>query len=605
MNILVTPENINQIVNHLSQSMVVSCDTETTGLDVYKGARAFSVIFADEKNEYYFNYNMQADHLGNHAPVALSLYDAPAHFNKILQSPGVVLMQNAKYDMSVLDFTFGVEIKRTIWDTWVLDRLRDNESIAFDLASIAKRHGFEKDDTVEKYMRKHKLENFQDVPFEIMFTYGCKDARITFDIANSCLAQINNFKYERNWPHNNTVGVQESELTPVLYEMEKVGVKIDKSFVLEALEFYTELIVEKEKEFEKITGLPFSKGTNTFKEVFKDETWNYTAKGNPKFDKKAITNFTNPAAKIVVELSKAKKQLDYFAGFVRAMDDQDVIHTNFCQAGTATGRFSSRNPNLQNLTNPDKYEKGKIDQFAVRKAFVPRPGFFFLMIDYAQIEYRVMLDKAGALGLIRKIIDGLDVHEASAQTANVTRSQAKTVNFMSLYGGGKAKLAADLGCTIAEATRIQDAIFNAAPEVKKLIRDIIDTASRRGFIFNQYGRRYHFKDSRFAYKAPNYLIQGTCADILKRAMIEIDKFLVPYKTRMILTIHDELVFEMPDDETHLIAEIVNIMTSAYAHKHLPLLVDVEWSDKNLAEKYSWDEYEKRRNKIQRENFSTP
>lgn len=607
----VTASNIEDVVLALRNERYLSLDTETTGLDPYKESRAFSVIMATEKEEYYFNFNREPDHLGVLHPY-LSIGTGISALAPILENrEGMMFMHNAKFDMAMLKQTFGLEVARPIVDVWTLDRLYYNESLTYELAAVAKRHRMEKSGVVDEYIKKYKLYDskknplYNKVPFGIIFQYGCKDARITFDLAKRILSLLDGFHYEPNWPHCSNVLRQENALLPVLAKMEETGVQLDEPFVAEAIHYYTDFIAAKESEFERLTGLKFSKGMNTFKEVFKDEKLTYSDKNNPVFDAKAMKKFKHPAAKVVVEWSEGKKQLDYFQNFYKLMDLQNVLHATFAPSGTATGRFSSRSPNLQNLTKPDKYKKGVVDNFAVRKAFVPRPGYFFVSIDYEQIEYRVMLDMAGALGLIERVKGGLDVHEATAQDAGCTREQAKTVNFLTLYGGGIKKLAEALGCSESEARRIQNSIFDSAPEIKRFIRNVIETASRRGYIFNQWGRRYHFSDSRFAYKAPNYLIQGTCADILKKAMIAIDAYIRAFnlKTRMILTIHDELIFEVAYGEEQHVQAFAGLMTAAYPHRHLPLLVDIEWSDKNLAEKQPWSTFESR-NKVQREDTCT-
>jgi len=602
MKIPVRAENLSNICDYLTKEKVLSVDTETTGLHAYKGDRAFALIIATAREAFYFN-------LHNCEIPALPMEELRRALAPIfLDESKTLFFHNAKFDMAMIAKTIGLPIRGRILDLWTLDRLHDNEHMSYELSEVAKRHGFEKSEAVEEYIKKHRLydetknKRFDKVPYNIMFDYACRDARITFDAGLAILSKLDKFFHEKSWPSVTRVCAQESVLTPVLFDMEAVGVKCDAKFIEQGIIYYTQLIQDKEREFEHVTGKPYVKGANTFKEVFAGEKWAMTDKGNPKFDAKAMKGFSHPAAKIVVEVSEAKKQLDYFSNFYKLMDGEDVIHTNLCQAGTATGRLSSRNPNLQNLTKPEKYSKGVVDTYAVRKAFVPRDGFFFAALDYEQIEYRVMLDMARAFGLIERVKGGLDVHEATAQVAGITRQQAKTVNFLTLYGGGIKKLAEGLSCSENDARRIQQSIFDSAPEIKSFIRTVIGTAERRGYIFNQWGRRYWFKDSRFAYKAPNYLVQGTCADILKAAMIACHKFLHENKlqSRMILTIHDELIFEIADDEAHIVPVLAEIMTSSYEHRYLPLLVDIEWSRKNLAEKQPWTTFnEKTRDEVQR------
>lgn len=191
--------------------------------------------------------------------------------------------------------------------------------------------------------------------------------------------------------------------------------------------------------------------------------------------------------------------------------------------------------------------------------------------------------------LAKLINSGLDVHEATAQIASeqgvpITRAQAKTSNFLSIYGGGNQKLADGLKCSLEQATQIRQAIFKAAPEMKILMQSASSTAELRGWIFNWLGRRCHFPDPRFAYRSPNYLVSGGCADIVKIAMNRIDDLLKDYKSKMVITVHDELVFYLHETETEIIPpKIKEIMESSYKSKYIPLLTSGYIAEKNWGE----------------------
>ena len=321
--------------------------------------------------------------------------------------------------------------------------------------------------------------------------------------------------------------------------------------------------------------------------------------------------------------------MEYFANFLFYCDSKGVLHPDFQQGGTVTGRLSCRDPNLQNLTNPDKYEEQtEAALYPVRRSFIPRPGYFFAMIDFQQVEFRLALDYANANSLIAKVLDGYDVHTATAEVANVSRKEAKTVNFLSIYGGGVVKLAqklygtkgskAQLGAiykkmfgwrlsdeeqrawptvtdelrqfnepVIRKAYEVQQSVFRAAPEIKDFLKSVQRVAENRGYVRNWFGRRYYCNDKRWAYKAPNHLIQGSAADIIKVAMNRVDEYLKDKESKMLLSIHDELVIEVKYGEEFVVNEIKAIMEGIWVHRRLPLLVDVEWSDKNLADKHAW------------------
>jgi DNA polymerase-1 len=279
--------------------------------------------------------------------------------------------------------------------------------------------------------------------------------------------------------------------------------------------------------------------------------------------------------------------LEYFQGFLFHADKNDVIHTDFKPHGTKTGRFSSSDPNLQNLTKPDKYDtEGTKDDslYPVRRAFVPRDGYFLAMLDYDQMEYRLFLDLCRAHGLIEKVKAGLDVHEATAEIGGVSRTEAKMCNFATLYGSGVKNLSEKLGCSEAHARKVRDSIFHSAPEIPEFIRRVIDMAEKRGYIFNWFGRRYQFPDRDWSYRAPNYLIQGGTADVNKIALNRLSDFLEGMRSRLILTIHDEAVFEIHEEEALLIPRLKEIMETVYPYKYLPLTCSVEYSFKSLADK---------------------
>lgn len=587
---LVTPSNYAHIVTYLCEAPTLALDTETTGLRPYHGDKPFSVIISNRVEAFYFNFNSCTD-----APKL-----DPVGLRELFEIPDKNwILHNAKFDMAMLE-QIGLKLSGRIFDLWVADRLHDNQHMDYGLDEVAKRWGYKKSNAVMEYLKANKLFEkkkfthlnvertdyfFDRVPMDIIRPYAENDATITFNIFekvhDTLVARDQATVADR--PKLQKVLIQEARLTDTLYNMESRGVKIDKAYCLDAMKYYEKKIETAKAEFKAMTGREFAKSPLLFKELFKDEEWTYTDKGNPEFDADAMGRFKHPAAKKVLDFNRAKKTLEYFQGFLYHADADGIIHTDFCQAGTATGRMSSRSPNLQNLTKPDKYEKVSDDEYSVRAAFIPRDGYFFAMLDYKQMEYRIMLEMAKANGLIDKVLSGLDVHEATAQLANVSRKDAKTVNFLTLYGGGVKKLAEGLGCSEAQARGIQQSIFRAAPEVGKFIRQVIQTAKTRGYIFNPFGRRYYFSDANFAYKAPNHLIQGYCADIMKKAMNDTDELLEGCESKMVLTVHDELILEVRQGEETIISEVKKIMENAYKYTRLPLEVDAEWGY-NLADK---------------------
>jgi DNA polymerase I len=320
--------------------------------------------------------------------------------------------------------------------------------------------------------------------------------------------------------------------------------------------------------------------------VFNDNGLHYglTDKGNPSFAKEFLKpQIDHPIVQTIFDYRDAFKVAgSYYQTFLHFMDENGVLHANIRQSGAATGRFSITDPALQTLKkDEEEIDEDDLDQETksqVRRCLVPRENYSFLGLDYKQMEYRVMLDYAGEMELIEAVKNGMDIHQATADLLQITRKQAKTINFALLYGTGKDKLAKMLGLTVEEAVKLKGKYFAKLPKVEAFINNVIFTARNEGRIYNKFGRVYAFLDRNFAYKAPNYLIQGGCSDAMRDAMIGCAELLANTKSRMILQVHDELLFEIHKDEKYLAPLLKDIMRKAYPHRLLPMDVDEEWSD---------------------------
>ena len=581
-HIFVTEKNLDTCLSEIEKSSFLALDTETTGLDLWGKDELFVIsITSDNGNSYYFNFLEYTGNAGEtlvlpRGEAACKLRAAFHRYEGL-----AVFIHNAKFDLAFLE-KCGIDLNSgtVVWCTMSIARLHNNETLAghFSLASQAKLIGQTKDTTVDDWLASNKTDSYDKVPLAIIRNYATKDSELCFDIG------IGQFEKMISGSESDTkLYQQENKLTRVLYEVEKLGVLVDTQYCNKAVELGSKGIEKQKKLFLEKTGKEFKKSNKLFCEIFDDikDQWVYTPKGNPKFDKKVLDSLNHPVASIIQNYSRIKNKLDFFSGFLKLADSSNVLHTSFNSHGTRTGRLSSSKPNLQNLKRTDEKE-----MYPVRRAIIPRSGNYFAMIDYKQMEYRLALDLCDS-SLIPKVLGGLDVHEATAEIAGCTRSEAKTVNFLTIYGGGIAKLAKDLKTTEDKAREIQDSILNANKELRTYIRKNINRAENQGWLKNCMGRYYNFKDAP-SYIATNTLIQGGCADIIKKAMIDIHAYLKEYKTNMVLTIHDELIFEFPKEEKHVIEKCAEIMISAYKHNKLPMDVDIEWSSTSLADKQPWD-----------------
>ena len=591
----------------------LALDTETTGLRPYHGDELFSIIMHDGQQAYYLNFNAYPD-----LDDDFKLRDDVelVQLRNALARPRFYFLHNAKFDMAMLA-RHGIRLAGTIHDTMVVARVLDSTLWQgdFSLDACAKRLGHEKLDTVKTYLltnglydeerqegkkTKTKKLHFSRAPWDLIVPYGERDAEITFELGARQRQDLQEMDDagSRALPSLRQVYDNECRLVQTVFRMEERGVLIDLGFCRRAIAKCQETLQSAEADFARLTGEPFKDSNLTYQKAFATDKdrWVYGApspvkgKRTPSFDSDVLATFENPAAKLVLAWRKAKSDVNYYHGFLHAADPDGVIHANFNQHVAATGRFSSSEPNLQNLT---KTEDDDPSEFLVRRAIVPRPGMVFHMLDYDQMEFRLMLDYAalfapdndGVLALIAKVLGGLDVHAATAESAGITRRSAKTVNFLTIYGGGVALLADRLGVPESEARAVQDSVFRAAPEVRVFIRRAINAAEKRGYVVNWFGRRCQFPDPNVAYRAPNHIIQGGCADVVKLAMNRIDDYLADKETKLVLMIHDELVFEGPPEEAAtVIPHVKSLMESCYPAKLIPLTCGVDHSFKSLADK---------------------
>ena len=597
---LVTEKAFPEVIKTIHKYKEIAVDTETTGLFPYAGDKLFGISVSTKDESYYFDYNSELQ------TATLSREKSPIA-NILNGYDGVVNMHNAKFDMAFLA-NEGVAVEELkINCTYAVARIVDNSENWLTLDHLTRKLGHNKSDEVKKHILKHKLYEwiqrpgkkkreknlfFYKVPLEVVQPYAEKDTEATLALAD------HQFKSIRK--QNGLKGLDikldnllqnERRLTKVFYRMERRGIKVDVRFGSDGYAHETKKYTKLADEFKKLTGKDFIDSGVLFAIVFKEKGIPYptTAKGNPCFDSDALKNCDHPLASIIKGYRDSYKKAGTFENILY-YTYEDVLHSNARQAGCTTGRVSYSDPPMQCLEKVEEDDPSYKDKYLIRRCFVPRENYKLFMLDYDQMEYRMMLNYAGQLDLIEKIKGGLDVHTATAEMMGVPRKQAKTINFMLLYGGGSQKLADALGVSLDEAKWLKEKYFSVLPKVKSLVSSCQSVVTSRGIIHNWFGRRYHI-DSDFCYKAPNYLIQGGCADWIKVAMVNIDNFLKDKKSKMLLQVHDELLFEVHKDEEEIVPILKYIMESVSyedPHLHLPYTVGVDWSDKNWQDKQPWE-----------------
>ena len=474
---IVTRDTFTNVLKKFADQGFYALDTETTGLRWWDNDNLFSIILTDSSGSFYFNFNDQPDHLGN-LPDKNLILPRPwtASFQTVLENQDSTwFMHNAKFDMGMLSRE-GLCPTGTIHCTEAMARLIRSEFKSYSLdecmVRMARALGNQvpqKSDVVKKYVQKHKLYKdiylpgkkkpvrevyYHKVPLEIMAEYGLKDGDATRALG---MYQIRRFGdlIER---HGDTQKVIDSErgTTLVTFHMEQNGLPLDRGYVEESIKNESETIRKLEAEYRSISGMDFVDSGPKHREAFEklDIEAALTEKGNPSFDKEALRGIDHPLASVILDWRASSKRLgSYYSSFLYYQSSIDgAIHPGIFQSGTRTGRMSMRNPALQTIPKGEDSDlqwdadDDVVDPAAVRRCFIPPEGHCLFMPDYDQMEYRMMLDCAEEMGVIRKINDhGLDVHTATAEVMGVDRKSAKTINFMLLYGGGAQKLATILG----------------------------------------------------------------------------------------------------------------------------------------------------------------
>jgi len=549
----------------------LSIDTETTGIE--ETDRLFCVTLSGPEHQVYVDKD--------------SLQLLESFFADPFRT---WYLQNPKFDMRML-LNEGYTLAGTIIDAAVLGRLVRNDHLKYNLKSLAAREGLQKLDVVEKEITKNQLyeirktklgesykaPRFDWVDREILKLYACVDADVTYKVCHRLMQKL-----QEPGDEGNPLAVLnvETPLTKVCFNMERRGILLNVPYTEEAMGFELERTQLLKEVFLKEVGEEFVDSGKALSPVFKKYGLPIatTAKGNPSFTDEVLEKYQHPVAEIVRDIRESQKTIStYYVNFINMRDSCDVIHPTMWQAGTRTGRFSYSEPNLQQLTK-DKADSPK--KYLVRGCFMPRPGRAFISMDYSQQEYRMMLAYANETALIRRVMDGEDVHQATADLLGIDRQRAKTLNFAILYGAGVDKLALMLKVSRLEASRFKDHYFMKLPRVERFIDEVIRRGRSRGFVYNWAGRRL-YASREFAYALPNHLIQGGGADVVKRAMVEIGE-----NECMLLQVHDQLIFEPHLDEAEeVVRKCQPIMENAFPEMNgMRLKVDVTYSTESLAER---------------------
>ena len=584
---LLTEADLNRWVEKLKQAKLFALDTETDNLD-YMAANLVGISFALENGEAAY-LPLQLDYLG--APKTLEKTTALTLLKPILENPAIQKVgQNFKYDLTIFARN-GIDVQGVAFDT-MLESYVLNSTGRHNMDDLAKRYLGHQTISFEEIAGKGKNQlTFNQIPLEQAAEYAAEDADVTMK-----LQQVLWEKLSKEPTLEKLFKEMELPLLGVLSRMERRGVLIDSDALFLQSNEIANRLSELEEQAYVLAGQPFNlASTKQLQEILFDKLGlpviQKTPKGAPSTNEEVLEElaFSHELPKVLVEhrgLSKLKSTYtDKLPQMVNPQTGR--VHTSYHQAVTATGRLSSSDPNLQNI--PIRNEEGR----RIRQAFIAREGFTVVAADYSQIELRIMAHLSQDQGLINAFTQGKDIHRSTAaeifgvaldEVTSEQRRNAKAINFGLIYGMSAFGLSRQLGIGRANAQSYMDLYFKRYPGVQTFMHDIREKAKAQGYVETLFGRRLYLPDinssngmrrkaaERVAINAP---MQGTAADIIKRAMIQLDQKLQnDPDIAMIMQVHDELVFEVRSEKVAFYSELIKTQMESAADLVVPLIVEV-------------------------------
>ncbi len=584
-----TPQSIANVIQEISQSQVFSLDTETTGLNICSD-RPIGISFATKPNAAYYIPLNDKQLSGISAAAAIDLLRP-----FLSQSDQIKVGHNVKFDLQMLR-NVGIEVRGPFVDTMICDWLLDASSRQHGLDACCLRHlNYVKIKTSSLIGEKGQLPML-DVDLAEVTRYACEDADLTLQLYHNLMPKVEAAGLTR------VLVDIDMPLVPVLAAMEQTGVHIDRR---ELQRLQVELGAMSDQLVDQVHSLAGEDFNLNSPKQLADVLFNKLkiheqlgiknlkkTKSGFSTDESVLSRLTDhPLPKALLEYRGISKlQSTYVTALPELVDTTSGrLHTSFHQTGTATGRLSSSGPNLQNI--PIRTDLGR----EVRKAFTASsPDHRIISADYSQIELRLLAHLAQEESLTQAFVSGVDIHRSTAARVfgvapedvnDEQRARAKAINFGILYGMGARRLAAETGTSVAEASAFIDRYFASYPGINSFIEATIAEARTTGMTRTVTGRQRPVvglgdSNQRSVVAAENIAvntrIQGSAADLIKIAMVVIDQRLTAeqLQTKMLLQVHDELVFESPATEVNHVVPLIRECMEKAMILSVPLSVSV-------------------------------
>ena len=581
---VLTEKELNDLVKELKTAEFLAFDTETDSLDFTQANLVGLSLAANEEKSYY----IPVGHDYDGAPKQLDLEVVLKKLKPIIESTPLI-GQHLKFDRNVLS-NYDITINEIENDTMLMSYVFDPTATRHNLDAMAGHYLNVKTTTFEDVAGKGvKQLTFNQIPLEKASDYAAEDADITF----RCYAHLKP-KLAKTPSLEKVLSEIEIPLVPVLSDMEQAGALVDKDSLKIQSNNLGQRISGLEEQAYREAGKEFNlASTKDLRAIFFDEmelpVVKKTPGGQPSTDESVLQELANQyeLPKILLEhRTLAKLKSTYTDSLPQQISAKTGrVHTSFHQAVTSTGRLSSADPNLQNI--PIKTDEGRL----IRTAFVAPKGYQLLAVDYSQIELRIMAHLSEDKGLISAFENGEDIHSVTAAEVfaepgeEVTAEQrrgAKAINFGLIYGMSAFGLSKALNISRPVAADYIDSYFHKYPGVKLYMERTKELAKEKGFVETFFGRRLylpgiHSGRSRMAAEraAINAPMQGTAADIMKIAMIDIHKWLASSKfdARMIMQVHDEVILEVKDQDTAEVEKKVSEIMQDAAKLRVPIEVE--------------------------------